>query len=164
MTLQDDIEAIYKLDEGQLNSNGFKPCPMCQSALIKLFVHKQEADDTYTVVCGDCGLESSAFLSNLYPLDKEEAIKAWNTRPDDAVKSQMVSIIRRLEANQEWQLISTAPKDGSDILIYDDESEYFCVVHWAKSPGDGVWKINAERSGWAYPTHWRPLPQPPKGV
>ena len=73
----------------------------------------------------------------------------------------------------EWQPIETAPKDGTRILIYQPEGqwksrrdrrlEYIDTAYW-HTPG------NPEHPGYwcAYvlcvyrPTHWMPLPEPPK--
>jgi hypothetical protein len=67
----------------------------------------------------------------------------------------------------EWQPIETAPKDGTAILIwpanasfYGDEATSY-VVRWHD------WKeawIEASGEEYAafYPTHWMPLPAPPK--
>lgn len=59
----------------------------------------------------------------------------------------------------EWQPIETAPKDGTDILVYEKykDSEYIVVAsnhgfYWAFDDRDT--EIN--------PTHWMPLPEPPK--
>lgn len=63
----------------------------------------------------------------------------------------------------EWQPIETAPKDGTHVLMYrrQDISEAW----WQKKfIGEGYeWG----GTGWAYPdfappTHWMPLPEPPK--
>jgi hypothetical protein len=71
----------------------------------------------------------------------------------------------------EWQPIETAPKDGSDILgawhwSYTDEDtgeteSGWCIdkCHWVEDENSTGWRasINAAR-----PTHWMPLPDPPK--
>jgi len=62
----------------------------------------------------------------------------------------------------EWQPIETAPKDVS-VIVYADG-----VVGEASCP-DATdrwwWAQTDEHDSWArpiYPTHWRPLPEPPK--
>lgn len=73
----------------------------------------------------------------------------------------------------EWQLIETAPTDGTRILgwVKPDQwspNGYAYVVRWEhyQRPGDdgqmGAW---TEAAGEGYATfrlsHWRPLPEPP---
>lgn len=56
-----------------------------------------------------------------------------------------------------WQPISTAPKDGTAILVYiGGNIEAVAVTQWE----DGAWS-------WPdyvryQPTHWQPLPEPPQ--
>lgn len=58
-----------------------------------------------------------------------------------------------------WQLIETAPKDGSTMLLWSAKARYKPVVgkwveswkSWQSQPG--AWTVN--------PTHWMPLPEPP---
>ncbi len=78
----------------------------------------------------------------------------------------------------EWRDIESAPKDGTDVLVmymYIDTQ----VVHNAfyASDGDGWdtgdvgwWSYEHSEvsriklDGWMSPTHWMPLPEPPKPV
>ena len=59
----------------------------------------------------------------------------------------------------EWQDISTAPKDGSEVLLYrGDWAGRVAVCYWCK--------VNEEwQTGLFSPflsaTHWQPLPAPP---
>ena len=61
-----------------------------------------------------------------------------------------------------WQPIETAPKDGTWILLYDEQD--VIEVGWWESfdcPGGGA------MIGWCvdrvtHPTHWMPLPEPPE--
>lgn len=66
----------------------------------------------------------------------------------------------------DWQDISTAPLDGTDILVCvthnlsADEWETIQWVDW-RVPGL-VWPIYADRVDIPFPpTHWMPLPSPP---
>ena len=65
----------------------------------------------------------------------------------------------------EWHPIETAPKDGTEILVYA------YVSHWCKQDRqiaviarfDGyVWNSNLCCEPTIKPTHWMPLPVPPK--
>lgn len=83
---------------------------------------------------------------------------------------------------QEWQPIETAPRDGSRLLVYCPEDNYciaaIAISYWAHSPpnvsfiptGDPhLWRREVQEharfeveGGWESPTHWMPLPEPPK--
>jgi Protein of unknown function (DUF551) len=65
-----------------------------------------------------------------------------------------------------WQPIDTAPRDGTRILLYDryEREQDFArfVGAWGDSPV-GYWFAipGAYRKR---PTHWQPLPAPPKDL
>lgn len=84
-----------------------------------------------------------------------------------------------VEQVSEWKPIETAPKDGTDILL--SNGEVVAEGHWLVIEGgifehrdmDGRWIGQDERDDyedwidWAggmlpSPTHWMPLPPPPK--
>lgn len=63
----------------------------------------------------------------------------------------------------EWQDIETAPKGDASILLWDGRE----VVHgcWVPEPiRGGYWFALYDHGfGWdGTPTHWQPLPNPPK--
>lgn len=63
--------------------------------------------------------------------------------------------------NNGWQPIETAPKDGSPILGYAKKE--YTTIEWSIG---GYWTLcicgeHASDGEW-WPTHWMPLPQPPK--
>lgn len=58
----------------------------------------------------------------------------------------------------DWRPIETAPKDGTDILIWSragrEIGKYLA--------GREAWLGHGDNgSGWRTPTHWQPLPEPP---
>lgn len=68
----------------------------------------------------------------------------------------------------EWMPIETAPKDGTPILAFSPDSDpSVYVIAWVNSGFDGKdysgWR---EAGGEGYerfvPTHWQPLPEPPR--
>lgn len=72
-----------------------------------------------------------------------------------------------------WQPIETAPKDGTAILLCDEESGKWdnqqwssCVVGWWDTDDEPEWRDNGDmgcNGQCEYePTHWMPLPEPPK--
>lgn len=82
-------------------------------------------------------------------------------------------------AEGEWQDIESAPKDGQFILVarFRDGDEFCWAKHsrWITAEeladNDGLGDPDDFEAGWTdgneddepcYPTHWRPLPAPPK--
>lgn len=64
----------------------------------------------------------------------------------------------------EWHPILTAPKDGTRVLLYFPKLKHVTECVWA-SP-NGVYRANWCNDGQWFPhepTHWRTLPEPPKG-
>lgn len=65
------------------------------------------------------------------------------------------------EIEDPWKPIETAPKDGTDVLVWDG-SEIFLVWWDSKAEGgDGIW-VRGDHSMHRPVTHWMALPQPPK--
>lgn len=70
-----------------------------------------------------------------------------------------------------WQPIGTAPKDGTRVLIYDPDDDYYLnrsilpeptiyVCFWNDYHEYWV-EAEGERYSGFKPTHWMPLPEPP---
>lgn len=61
----------------------------------------------------------------------------------------------------EWQPIETAPKDGVPVLLWPGARDWTekmrPVVGWHTNLG--LW---VTWSGYIEPTHWTPIPEPPK--
>ena len=115
--------------------------------------------------------------------------KLINSDPICAATSFMLeeaaAEITRLRAEQGWQDISTAPRDGTEIWLYCREDQIgplqakYCALDdvlsdaeaddldydhielaeedWFAVDFDGAFRLNFA------PTHWRPLPLPPQG-
>jgi hypothetical protein len=71
--------------------------------------------------------------------------------------------------SEEWQKIETAPRDGTTILVYSpstfdgDEEVVICCALYDRRDFH-PWKVDDGRNLpklWVFPTHWRPLPEPP---
>ena len=60
-----------------------------------------------------------------------------------------------------WQPIETAPKDGTEVLVWDDGcvvAAFFGRLGWQLTQ-TGAYAEDADLYG--APTHWRPLPEGP---
>lgn len=71
------------------------------------------------------------------------------------------ALIAELQKENEWQDIETAPKvDGERIYAIDDRGcEY--IVRWTDMPIGGYFDAPHLHTKL---THWRKLPEPPKGI
>lgn len=62
-----------------------------------------------------------------------------------------------------WQPIETAPKDGTDILVNAPQVDSGVTIAFFK---DGYWRLTYDGARFGVhvsdPTHWMPLPEPPK--
>lgn len=68
----------------------------------------------------------------------------------------------------EWQLIETAPKDGTSILLFGEDrvsyGGWMSAADQGAEPGEeylisaGWWSVELNENA---PTHWMPLPDPP---
>jgi hypothetical protein len=96
----------------------------------------------------------------------------WLALPKDLVKARRVLTDALLAAlpptpTPGWQDISTAPKDGTFILIYpsscwvEDVEHDYEVSYWDED--FGRWHFSALPDDYTGPTHWMPLPPAPTG-
>lgn len=83
---------------------------------------------------------------------------------------------RNNDMNIEWQPIKTAPKDETRVLLWCSDSRsvecgYWSTSLWVTRPEGsilgaqkGAWIIYEQRSDTLElnPSHWMPLPEPPK--
>jgi hypothetical protein len=64
-----------------------------------------------------------------------------------------------------WQPIETAPKDGTPIwLFYPEahEQDRQAVGWWVNDFREPRWMDHADAHDFIQPSHWMPLPEPPK--
>ena len=62
---------------------------------------------------------------------------------------------------KQWREIESAPKNGKQVLLFDD-GEGVCIGQYTNFYESSLWS-NDQRNLTLDPTHWMPLPQPPKG-
>ena len=62
----------------------------------------------------------------------------------------------------EWQPIETAPKDGTEIILWESRKGHRWLAFWHVDCW--VTSGSAEAGNYNFPvfTHWQPLPSPPK--
>ena len=62
----------------------------------------------------------------------------------------------------EWQPIETAPRDNEKIiLIWDADDKFIYQGHLLEDDEISIW-VTLEGFAIDKPTHWMPLPEPPK--
>lgn len=110
-----------------------------------------------------------------HPSIKEvrEAIELAEQRP--ITMAWQKTIIKSAEAycEMQWQPIETAPKDGGSILVYCPNMRIYgkngnvVITYWQRHAAHDP----RYAYGWVglyddknEPTHWMPLPQPPKEI
>ena len=140
-----------------------KPCPFCGGEPMiydiepykHLLANFPDHPGSTVIECGcGCGLVDES---------RETVIERWNTRADSA------AVAAEREA---WKPIETAPRDGTVILL---GSRGGCWIgKWLQIYGSGYrpenpWSslmLNHNHMGekWMQPTHWMPLPQPPRSA
>jgi hypothetical protein len=69
--------------------------------------------------------------------------------------------VPRHEPPQAWLPIDTAPKTDDAILLYEPFEGVVCQGSWVAD--DSEWFPSKGSKGfWKQPTHWMPLPPPPR--
>ena len=85
-----------------------------------------------------------------------ERLSAAHVKACQANADSQAELAKAEQRVAEWQPISTAPKDGSFILLATPKGRI----------ADGFWSLVYGVWSWPYvmvePTHWMPLPTPPK--
>ena len=59
-----------------------------------------------------------------------------------------------------WQPIKTAPKDGTEIIVWMGRKDIRLGWYFAPSSNTRGWMDQNSKT--IRPTHWMPLPEPPK--
>lgn len=71
----------------------------------------------------------------------------------------------------EWQPIESAPQDGRQVLLFGTQNEFADIAMKGAFVFTGYWDRFDEswcstattwRGPFYHPTHWQPLPEPPK--
>lgn len=114
-----------------------KPCPLC-SGEMKFIKTRKGSPNHHDHPDNDCLL----YRMIIWPNDRAK----WNTRAG-------------------WQPIETAPKDGTWVLIHiyrnDISAAHQAGVSYSTND-EKEWRGRAGLRFTCEPTHWQPLPDPPR--
>ena len=127
-----------------------KSCPFCGDQM-----ELWQGDQLRHINQGDCILGSMGFVS----------LPAWNTRTPPKAETTDSHRIVKLDADWQWQDISTAPTDVEILVklkLYKNE-QYKNVLLVSKDMGDGEydWRTSDDNSRLNYdwePTYWLHIP------
>ena len=156
------------------------PCPFCGK-----LASRDARNHIYETGCDNVGC---SVLPSAVQLSQAAADEAWNRRAtqdaapvgtpgqfttmclaiEDAVTGRVFDV-------DPWQPIETEPKDGESVLIWKPDErmvgEYMMAAYWDDRQGGYVPVGGVHKQGYysetagrdqGYPTHWMPLPKPPK--
>jgi hypothetical protein len=108
---------------------------------------------------------SNWFMSEIKKFSLGSTEPSKNTSPEFEKKFMAFQIkwlencVKELNESQQWQPIETAPKDGKRILVFCSHSNMTIETCWLENSGFGWWWNTHHLNP---PTHWMPLPKPPK--
>ena len=85
------------------------------------------------------------------------SVKGYKQPNEDELKALCDLALAALDT--EWQDIASAPKDGTEIWICDDEQERGLVAFWNRQ---ALMWWSAREGNPDSPSLWRPLPPPPQ--
>lgn len=142
---------FFSLDQfdGIARALGFEDVGYCTAIAAML-----DSDEFALMVCkaGLAMAENDA--PSLSTFSKEQL------RTIEEITEHGVTIITEINRPKEisgWQPINTVPKDGTRVLLYRNNA--INCASWC--PYDKEWMIT-KGTVLRYPTHWMPLPAPPK--
>jgi hypothetical protein len=118
----------------------------------------------------DCAVDAS----DMVVLVRQFSKTAWDiaSQYSNVLASETRDLAAQIDdaLNRQWQPIETAPKDGTRILAYeitDADDTQPQIVCWLDEPDKPGWYICFDHTPchgeiWKPPTHWQPIPEPPK--
>lgn len=155
------------MSDSQLPSKKLLRCPFCGHGGA---LHIDDRDRWRQIVCGGCGAKAPEQMT------EGAAYAAWNRRPGHepcAHLPKQAAWCPKCSAQPpapEWQPIETAPKDGTPVLVSNDERDgawiaYYHPVYTSGYRPDNPWSslmlnMRWHKTKWAstVPTKWMPIP------
>jgi hypothetical protein len=121
-------------------------------------LEKEAEEHPYHEACPKCFRKRECLEKRVKKLEAEHTEEV-------SVKLKLREIIAELEARTTWQPIETAPKDGTHFLALRSYMEETIDEVWYHDDVMGNFELGG--TNWFYPpdgfpTHWMPLPEPPK--
>lgn len=136
-------------------TQGRPRCPKCGSVDVQPLSRTE-------LMCKECMVVQPRLQVGEYA---DASIKSLRSQLSEARAE-----VERLRAAQAWRPIETAPKDGTEIILFaieegfEDEGPSVWIGSWSTTAWYGpAWTAYEHRSETEYltPTHWLPLPSPP---
>jgi hypothetical protein len=147
------MSALDRLLEFSCHCGDCDECELNEAGLEELAQLRNRIAELENTSKSDLGLINSIIAvknSRIAELEAEHTEEV-------SVKLKLREIIAELEARTTWQPIETAPKDGTEILVLEREKKDISyVAYYSKFEG---WTVPYDEVD---PTHWMPLPEPPK--
>ncbi len=78
-----------------------------------------------------------------------------------ALEFYKANVVSAKNAHTTWQLIETAPKGGRVLVTGTEIGPCVASQEWKNGAPDGN-RWGVVNDIFVHPTHWQPLPQPPK--
>jgi len=110
-----------------------------------------EAINNLQVVCDFLGIEYVEGDQGVYEI--EQALQANQPQPIHHEGKEYWPDVNG------WYDIESAPRDGTDILVYDGYNQW--VVYWDRSDWFVCYEESLREGSEDSPTHWQPLPEEP---
>ena len=149
-----DLEAKISYSEGEFNRVG--------ELLVKSGDKRMAASDKILALQARVKeLEESNNTKSKMIDRRDKQIRQFKGELAQEALSSTKELDPKASAAKEWQPIETAPKDGTEILIFDECEE---IVQSAFEYINDCWlRSGASELGHPEPTHWMPLPPKPEG-
>jgi hypothetical protein len=95
------------------------------------------------------------------PVSSIEDVEAVEVYITEIIQAQRQAAVEEYKQSQ-WQPIETAPKDGTEVLLYEKGSINIGCYDWCEFENGSFKHWTGLSDSLENPTHWQPLPTPPQ--